>query len=337
MKPIALSNSVMKALNIQPSFELPQQHGQVCLANDSLIEQATYREEVTTFGIGYADPLRNQLASLRDFIAPRRTSGRNAVITSYDEDEPFKVVDYKKVKRNPGVEFAEVKQRTSTKGTRLIPNRGLTVRLDRDQLKDKPMWQEMHTSWLIDMLIRASIIEAITLLRAAAVSDTFLWNVDANPDLDLKNVAVNILAPAVGFKPNRALFGEEATLLRQIAYESQDNAGATIRAAMMNDQQLAAALGMDAVRTNAERYNNASGVKQTFLGSRVLLFTGVDAETPEDGSNIVRHVAAASYGSGEYAVYVTEQGVKTVFITVENYELLNVQHTTGVMDIAVQG
>jgi hypothetical protein len=336
MKPIALSNSLCLALGITPSAGLPERHGQVCLANDSLIEQATYREEVTTFGIGYADPLRNQLAGLRDFLAPRRPAGRNAIVTQYDEDQPFEVVDYKKVLRNPGADFAEVKQRTSTKVSRLIPNRGLTVRLDRDQLKEKPNWENMHAQWLIDMLIRASILQGLALASAAAVTDTFTWDSNANPDLDLKNVMVNILAPAVGFKPNRALYGEAATLQRQIAYESQDTAGAFARAALMSDDQLATALGVDRVRTNAERYNNASGNKVTFLGSKVLLFTGVDGESPEDPSNLVRHVAQASYGGGEYAVYITEQGVKTVFITVENYELPVVQHTTGLMEITIQ-
>lgn len=329
MKALALDNALAKALGITPSHGLPEHHGQVCLANDSLIEQATYREEVTTFGIGYADPNRNRLAQLRDFLAPKRNSGRNAIITSYDEDEPFEVVDYKKVKRNPGAEFPEVKQRTSTKGTRLIPNRGLTVRLDRDQLKEKPNWENMHTQWLIDMLIRASIIEAITLSTAAAVTDNWTWNAGSSPDLDVKNTMINTLAPAVGFKPNRALYGEGAALQRQIAYESQDNAGGFMRAALMTDEQIASAIGVARALTQIERYNDASGNKSLFLGNKVLLFTAVDQESPEDASNLVRHVAQASYGGGEYAVFITEQGVKTVFITVENYELLHVQHTTG--------
>jgi hypothetical protein len=54
-----------------------------------------------------------------------------------------------------------------------------------------------------------------------------------------------------------------------------------------------------------------------------------------DPSNIVRHVVGGQYGSGEYAVYVTDLGVKKIAITVENYEYLHTQHTTGIMKLAI--
>jgi hypothetical protein len=334
-KTLALSNGVCAALGILPTYDMPSAHGQVCLANDSLISQATFVQEVTTFGIGYSDPNRNQLAGLRDYLAPRRTSGRNALVTVYDETEPFEVVDYKKVKREPLAEFPEVRQRTSRKVSRLIPNRGLSVRLDKDQLLDKPNWQNMHTMWLIDLLIRASILETLALYSAAAVADAWNWNANANPDLDVKNAVINGLAPATGFYPNRALYGDGATLQRQIAYEGQNNAGAYAGAVSLTDEQIATRTGLARVRTNAERYQDATGNKSTFLGKKVLLFSAVDQETPEDSSNVVRHVANASFGGGEYAVFITEPGVKTALITVENYELPVVQHTSGVELVSI--
>lgn len=328
MKPIALSNSLCQALNITPSNELPQRHGEVCLANDSLITQANWAPIPTTFGTGYADPNRNQLAALRDYLAPRRNSARKCIVRVYDEDEPFETVDYKKVKRNPLGDFPEIKQRTVTTSTRLLVNRGLTCRLDRDQLPENPEWQNMHTAWMIDLLTRASILEALALHTAIATADTWTWDSAANPDLDVKNTIINTLVPVIGFYPNRGLYGDQAGLQRQISYESQDKAVANAAAALLSDQQIATRTGLQQVRTQAERYDS-SGTKVTFLGKKVLLFTGVDAETPEDPSNVVRHVAAATYGGGDYAVYVTEVGVKSIFITVENYELLHTQHTGG--------
>jgi hypothetical protein len=330
MKEIILANSILAGMGVLPHHELPQAHGQICLANDSLVEQSTYRQEITTWGIGYADPNRNRLAQLRDFLAPRRRSGRSAKVTIYDGNEPFEIVDYKKVKRNPGGDFPTVRQRTATKADRTIPNRGLTIKLDRDQLKDKPDWQNMHTQWLIDLLMRASIMETIAIYEAIADTDNLDWDGAANPDLEIKEEIIEVLAAQIGFHPNRAVYGELATLKRQQSYESQDNAGANIRAGFMTDEQLASAIGVSAVRTNIERYHSGGGVKDLFLGSKVMVFTGVDQETPEDPSNVVRHVAEASYGGGEYAVYVHEVGVKAVYITVENYELINAQHADGV-------
>lgn len=335
MKQIALANSICAALGVTPTFEMPERFGQVCLANDSLISQATFIQEVTTGGIGYADPNRNLLAGLRDYLAPRRSGGRNIQVTQYDETEPFEIVDYKKVKREPQAEFAAIKQRTSTKVARVIPNRGLSVKLDKDQLKEKPNWQQMHTNWLIDLLLRASILEILALYTASALADAWVWDVNANPDLDVRNTNINALAPVTGFYANRGLMGDAATLQRQVAYESQNNAGAYARASMMTDEQIATAMGLDRLRTNAERYQSATGTKQTFLGKRLLLYTAVDQESPEDTSNVVRHVADASYGGGEYAVYITEPGVKTVLLTVENYELPVVQHTSGMQLITI--
>lgn len=330
---LALANACA-ALGIQPhSNPHGLAHGQVCLANDDLFTQSTFQTEVTTFGIGYADPNRNKLSDLLNYIAPKRTGPRNAIVTQYDETEPFEAVDPAKVKRAELGDFHTVKQRSSTKVTRKVLNRGLTIVLDNDQLKDKPNWEQMHTMFLIDLLTRASIIEALALYTTSAATANALWNSGANPDLDIKSTNTLVLAPATGFKANRALYGEEATLIRQIAYEPQNNAGGYAAAALLSDEGIATRIGVDRARTNAERYNQA-GVKNTFLGSKVLLFSAQDAESAEDNSNVVRHVANTDLG-GEYAVYVDKKLKKTM-ITVENYELFAAQHTSGLALITVR-
>ncbi len=87
---------------------------------------------------------------------------------------------------------------------------------------------------------------------------------------------------------------------------------------------------------NAERYQQATGTaKQEIIGSNVLLFTSIEADGPMDSSNLVRHVSNAACGGGDYAVYVSDVGVKLIALTVENYEYLHVQHTTGIQQVAV--
>lgn len=324
---VALANSICLALGIQPTRNFDGLgHGQICLANDSLFSQSTFQQEVTTFGIGYADPNRNNLVNLLSYLAPTRLGPRNALVTVYDETEPFEAVDYKAVKRSELGDFREVKQRTSTKVTRKLVNRGLSVVLDNDQLKDKPNWRAMHTMWLIDLLTRASILEVLALYAAFAATDTYQWNANADPDMDVQNLNVNVLAPATGFKANRILYGEAATLIRKNSYRAQNNAGG-YASASLNDADLAPSLNLDRARVNAERYNNA-GSKDTFLGSKFLLFTAQDAESPEDASNVARHVANTDFGGGQYATYIEERLKKTI-LTVENYELFATQHTGG--------
>lgn len=333
---IALGNDACRALGIVPHNNPGQLgHGQVCLANDSLFSQATFSQEVTTFGIGYTDPNRNKLMELLGFMAPSRNGPRNAIVTVYDEDEPFEAVDPAKVKRAMLADFPEVKQRTSTKTTRALANRGLTLVLDNDQLKEKLNWETMHAAWLMDLLARASIIEAVALFRAMSPSSAVIWDALANPDLDVKSTNISVLAPTSGFKANRALMGEEVTLLRQLAYEARNDPGGVAGALAQTDEQIATRMGLDRVRSNAERYNNG-GSKDTFLGNSLFLFTAQDRESPEDSSNIVRHVSNTDFGGGNYATFI-ERKLKKTFITVENYELLAVQHTSGAAELTVTG
>ena len=327
---IALDNESLRAVGVQPTFDRPERYGQVALANDALFQQETVVEEISNWAIGYADPYGNELAKLRDFIAPRRASGRNAYVTVFDESEPFKAVDLTKTIRQPLGSFAEVRQMTSTKVLTAIPNYGLTVKLDMDQMRQKPDWQQRHAAWLINLLMRAEILSIMASYTAAASAVALNWDAASNPDLDLQDINVNVLAPSTGFKANRACYGEAASLKRLVAYGPQRGAAGFAGYAAQSDAEIATKTGLSQVMTNAERYQQDDGTKATFLGSKVLLFTGVAAENPSDPTNIARYVANA-WGGGEYAVHVLQEGVKNVWLTVEGYSLPVVQHTSGLV------
>ncbi len=328
MKTIALANHIASRLGIIPSDNFGGlSHGQICLANDSLFSQSTYQQEVTTFGIGYADPNRNRLMELLEFLAPTRPGPRNAIVTVYDEHEPFESVDPAKVKREILGDFAEVKQRTATKVTRKVPNRGLTIVLDNDQIEEKPFWEQMHVAYLIDLLTRASILEVVALYAAFAATANAVWDNASNPDLDIVSTNINVLAAATGFKANRVALGESAALLRRIAYEDKNNPAGFSGSAALTEADIATRMQVDRVKLNVERYNN-NGAKDLFLGSKALLFSAQDKESPEDNSNVVRHVANTNVSGGKYATYI-DRKLKKTLITVENYELFATQHTTG--------
>jgi hypothetical protein len=339
MKAIALSNARQAALAsagvILSNDWGAMSHGAVCLANDSLLRETEVIEELTLFAASYDSMVGNGLARLRDYIAPPRPSTSRIVrLTSYNENEPWEFVDYTRVKRGILADFAEVRQRTASKTDLQVPNRGLTVILDRDELKDKPEWQQSHTKWLIDLLNRATVLEGVTLLEGAAIQEATTWDAGSNPDLEIRNWVLT-LANTTGFYPQNVAYGDLAHLKRQAAYESQLTAGSLARSLQYTEEQLAVALSVSSVLINAERYQATQAAKQEIIGSNVLLFTGIKDAGPMDPSNMVRHVATGAYGGGEYAVYITELGIKKIALTVENYEYLHVQHTTGVMQLAV--
>lgn len=310
--------------------------GTVCLANDSILRETEQIEELTAFAISYDGMRGNGLARLRDFLAPPRPSNSRIVrLTTYSETEPFEKVDYNRVKRGMLAEFMQVRQRTATKADLQINNRGLSVVLDQDELKDKPEWQQLHTKWLIDLLNLATCLEAVDIYTAAAILDNSTWDNASNPDLEIRTRLLS-LANTTGFYPQNVAYGDSAHLKRQTAYENQLTAGSIARAASYTEEQIATALGVPNVLINAERYQSSAAAKTEIIGQNVLIFTAIKDAAPMDPSNLVRHVANAAYGGGDYAVYVTPLGVKKIVLTVENYEYLHTQHTTGIEKLAIQ-
>jgi hypothetical protein len=340
-KPIALSTARAAAFQsagvalTNDISGLPS--GSVCLANDSLLREVDQIEELTLFAANYAGMTGNGLVKLRDFLAPPRPSSSRIVrLTTWNENEPWETVDYNKVKRGILADFAEVRQKTASKTDFQINNRGLSVILDRDELKDKPELQQDHTKWLIDLMNRATVQEAIAVYTAAATAPGALtWSSGSpNPDIQIRNLLLTA-ANVTGFYPQNAAYGDAAFLLRATAYESELTAGSMARASVFTEQELAVALGVQSALINAERYQSGAAAKTELIGQNVLLFTGLKDTGPADPSNIVRHYVTGAGGGGEYAVYITELGIKKIMLTVENYELLHVQHTTGIYKQAI--
>jgi lambda repressor-like predicted transcriptional regulator len=337
--PVALANTragrVLQRCGVALSNDWSSmQPGTICLPNDSLLRQTENIEELTVFAASYDGMVGNGLARLRDFLAPPRpSSSRIFRLTSYNENEPWETVDYNRVKLGTLADPAEVRQRTATKSDLQAPRRGLSVILDRDQLRDKPEWQQTHTKWLIDLLNRASVLEAVDIYTAAAIADNTTWDNASNPDLEVRTRLLT-LANTTGFYPQNVAYGDLAHLARQNAYEGELTAGSLARAGLYTEQQIATGLGVSNVLINAERYQNGA-VKQEIIGKNVLIFTAIKDSGPMDPSNIVRHVVGGAYGSGDYAVFVTDLGVLKVAITVINYEYLHTQHTTGIMKLAI--
>jgi hypothetical protein len=333
---LALGNTFAGAFQPQALFNgHAPEHGTICLANDSLLRQADQIEELTAFAIGYDSERGSKLTKLRDFICSPRPSNKRIVrLTTYDESEPWQTFNYNRVKRAIGADFAEVPQRVASKADLQLPNRGLSVVLDRDQLDENPNWQELHTKWLLDLLMLGTVLEGVALLQASATTYPTTWDAGSNPDLEVMQDIINV-ANTTGFYPHNIAYGDQAALKRRSSYESQLTAGALARAGTFTEEQIATAIGVDKCLVNAERYQTATGTtKQEIIGSNVLIFTSLP-QSIVDASNLVRHVASGAAGGGDYAVYVTPMGVKKIILTVENYEYLHVQHTTGIEQIQV--
>lgn len=301
--------------------------GLIALANDSIISSSLVQTELTDYAIGWART--NRLRELRNHLAPTRIRATRQVrVSSYVNADAFQSITPAKRKRAIGADHADVTQPTMTKATKTLDNVGLQVCIDTDQLKENPNLERSWTQWLIDVLMRADCQEALALIDASAVSVSKTWDATTNPDYDIRS-ANKAGADLTGIYANSVIYGDAAVLLRMAAYEAAGRAnGAGASAALNGD--LSSRIGVDRILLNAERYSSSATARTEFVGSNVYLFTAVDGEPAVDPSNLVRLVSNASYGGGEYAVYVYDPTPKKRIIMVEAYSTFHMQHVLGI-------
>lgn len=316
---------------MEPLFENNQnrlEHGFITTANSSLFSQAHFSEPLTTYALGWSDPANYD--QLSDFIAPPvMTGGELFEHIEYPNAEAFlSDVNGDDDLRAIMAEFKTVEY-TSTKTRRSIPNRGLRIVVDYDQVKNMPNWQSTYTDRLMQRLARNAARRKVAMALAAGTAVSKTWGSSADPDLDIANQIV-LSGDASGISPNRVLFGEAARLLRFSSYGSQATAAAFGGRGLSAEEGMSK-IGLETL-VNSGRYQ--SGVTKTALvGSKVLLFTAM-SQSGEDPSNFKTARGTTQQG-GRWGVYTRQLSVKFWEIVVECYEMEWVASTLGVRTITV--
>lgn len=314
-------------LIFDPNVELkPDQIG---MANATKLTEAHFQEALTAYAVGYRDPENIQEAL--EFVAPRVSVGRRFEYASWTNKEEF-FFDADDI-RSIGADFKRVSY-TSAKNTSKTLNKGLTIRLDRDEIKEMPNWQEQYTGALLRRLYRNEYYRAIALMSANASNTAKTWDTTAlkNPDRDLFD-DLGTGAAALGFAVNRVLFGRTAWSKRGLAYEAQTVASG-FQHAGMTEQQLAGFLKVDEVRVCNVRYASSSAARTEIVNNLVLEFFAASGLMTTDPSNIKRFVSPVE-GGGDVRVYLEEIGGKLVDLTVEHYSEIVVTSTLGLRKLTI--
>lgn len=299
-------------------------HGEVCLANEARFTSATFSQPLTTFSVGWKD--NDNILALLQFIAPEVMVGRrfefkksvNAETLLSETDDiraigaPFKRVEY-----------------TGTTVNEKTLNKGLTIRLDKDEMVDGD--EERAVLRLKGRLFRNDLRRAVAMLLAidnAGTSKT--WGSSGKPDKDLMD-AIQSAGDAAGLNPNRLLFGTAAWQLRYSSYEAQATAGAFAGLSLTPDQ-VAAKLGLSAARVSGERYQSSATGKSKVVGSYAVVFFGEDGVGKDDPSSVKRFVTPV--GPEGVRVYRDEKD-KYVDITVEHYSNVVTTSSVGVAKLNI--
>lgn len=306
------------------------QHGQIALANDTRLVEGSFSEPLTAFAVGYRDP--SNIEEALEFIAPAvPVGGRRFEFKKATNAEEF----YSETDdvRGIGSDF----KRVEYKGTDVVEktlNKGLTIRVDLDQVDGMPSWREIYTGRIMRRLFRNELRRGITLLAASATNGAKTWDSTAlkDPDADVME-ALEAGAEALGLSLNRVLFGQTAWRKRVLSLRAQNLKGQA-DSSTMTPANLAEWLGVDEVRVSRERYQSTATAKAQIVNNLVLAFYAEAGMGAEDPSSIKRFVSSVE-GGGTTRVYEQQVSAKLVDITVEHYSNIVATSTTGIRKLTI--
>lgn len=303
--------------------------GEIYLANEDRFTESFFSEPLTAYAVGWRDP--SNLEATLEFLAPAVPTPRRFEYAKATNSEEF--LSETDDERAIGASFKMV-EFTSSKVNAKTLNKGLTVRVDRDNVEGMPNWEQVYTNRLMRRLLRNELKRGVTLLAAAATNTAVTWDTTAGKDPD-QDVRTRLIAGAdvSGVYPTRVLYGDTAWNKRGIAHRAQTTAGG-FASATMNEVQVAAQIGVQEVMVSRERYSSSSTAKTQIVNNLVLAYIAEAGMTPEDPSSIKRFVSAVE-GGGRFRVYRQEVNSKLVDITVEHYSLIAVTSTLGIQKLTV--
>ncbi len=315
--------------------DAPLKAGEIRLANEAAIANQFLSEALTQYSVGWTSPsgtLERTLDALcgAPISVPKRFSFKKA-----DNAKAFAAVENDEDVRAIGADFKRVTLPGTTQDAHTV-SKGLTMRVDRDELNDDPEAEQKAVAYLRTVLLRGEIIRAFTGLSGAASGGNAIsktWGVgESARDADADVLAhLQTLANDSGLLPNRIWFGSTAWNKRFTTLRAASNSSVAA-SALLTPEQFAGLAAVDSVHVCNERYQSASG-KQTLLSNNlVLLFNAQGSGIKDDPSNIKRFVTKVA--GSDWAVF-REEHPAGVDVTVAHQSLIAITSSLGIGKITV--
>lgn len=304
--------------------------GQLYLANASRFVEGNFSEPLTTYGLGWND--EDDLQGLLAFIAPDVPVTRRFEFGKMTNAEIF--LSETDDLRGIGADFKRVYY-TSDKQVAQTINKGLTYRVDRDNIdeENQPDWERRVTARLVNRIRRNDIRRSFALLSAAATNVAKTWSdgaTDKDPDSDLDEI-IDLFGDGAGMEANRLLVGRTAWRHRRKGYGIQSTSAGFNHSG--NSDELGTELGVTILISKA-RFQNAATTKAKITTATLVNAYRAEANAlPDDPSSIKRFVTNSG-GSG-IRVFRQELGLKFIDITVEHYSNIIVTSTLGLRQLTV--
>ena len=310
------------------------QPGKVYLANEGAVNNQFLSEALTQYSVGWTSPEGKLEALLRVLTGEPVNVSKRFEFKKMDNAKAFAAVENDEDVRAIGADFKRVTVQGTTVDAHTL-SKGLTLRIDRDELNDDPTAEQTAVAYLKTLLLRGEIIRAFTGLAGAATggnATTATWTAAAKADADAAILThLQTLADDSGLLPNRVFFGATAWAKRFTTMRASD-AVAVSNGAALTPEQLAGLYAVDSVHVCNERYQSGSGKSTLLSNALVLLFNAQASGVKDDPSNIKRFVTKVN--GADFAVF-REEKAAFIDITVAHQSLVAITSSLGIGKITV--
>ena len=306
--------------------------GQVYLANEGAVGNEFLSQALTQYSVGWTSPDGVLEKLLEDLAGAPITVGKRFAFKAMDNAKAFAAAENDEDVRAIGADFKRIKISGSTVDSHTV-SKGLTLRIDRDELNDDPEAEQKAVAYLRTILLRAEIIRALAGLTGVATNTAKTWGAgDGKADADADVMAMlNACADASGLLPNTVLFGSAAWQKRFLTLRDSANS-AVAQSAVLTLDQLAALYGVRSVKRIEERFQAKSG-KQTLLSNNLVLAYNIqNSGIKDDPSNIKRFVTKVN--GADYAVF-REEKAAGIDITVAHQSRIIITSGLGIGKLTI--
>ena len=301
--------------------------GLTALANESAFNNSFLSEPLTAYAAGASSS--EDLQALLDYLAPQVPTARRfeyevanngANLAAEADDSDIRALGgvFKTIAYNGQI----VQSKTYSKG--------LTRRIDLDQLEDGSLTREEVVAFLKRRLLVGEILRATGLIRANTTEITKKWsaavsNVWADPDADVMGVFAGVLKNNL---PNRMVFGRQALARRFAALRAGDPGKSAT--SLITLDQLAGLLMLESIRTSSEvYYSDKMTAKGIIDPTHIYGFNAQQGATRFDPSNLKRFVSRQ--GGSPFQVFEQEVSSHLIDITVSHYSNIVCPDSSGLL------
>lgn len=312
----------------------PLKAGQIRLANEAAVNNQFLSDALTQYSVGWTSPggvLEAILETLTGapVIVPKRFSFKKA-----DNKKAFAAVEADEDVRAIGADFKRVTVQGETVDAHTV-SKGLTIRVDRDELNDDPEAEQKAVAYLRTVLLRGEIVRAFTGLSTAATggnATTGTWTAAAKADADAEILAhLQTLADDAGLLPNRIFFGSTAWSKRITTMRASESPAVSMGSTFTREQ-LAGFYAVDSVHVCNERFQSGTGKATLLSNNLVLLFNAQRSGLKDDPSNIKRFVTKVA---GSTDAVFREEHAAGVDVTVAHQSLIAITSSLGIGKITI--